>query len=62
MRETSLPNPEPPTPIKTPNPQSNHQPFWYGYYKFSVEEELFQDELATDGRVTGCGGYGSTKP
>eukprot|EP00277_Geminigera_cryophila_P012907 CAMPEP_0179443326 /NCGR_PEP_ID=MMETSP0799-20121207/26760_1 /TAXON_ID=46947 /ORGANISM="Geminigera cryophila, Strain CCMP2564" /LENGTH=299 /DNA_ID=CAMNT_0021229233 /DNA_START=33 /DNA_END=932 /DNA_ORIENTATION=+ len=35
---------------------------WYGYYKFSVEEELFQDELATDGRVTGCGGYGTLFP
>jgi hypothetical protein len=23
---------------------------WYGYYKFSVEEELFQDELASEGR------------
>ena len=35
---------------------------WYGYYKFSVEEELFQDELASDGRVTGCGGYGTLFP
>ena len=35
---------------------------WYGYYKFSVEEELFQDELALDGRVTGCGGYGTLFP
>ena len=35
---------------------------WYGYYKFSVEEELFQDELASEGRVTGCGGYGTLFP
>eukprot|EP00929_Paragymnodinium_shiwhaense_P015015 TRINITY_DN123011_c0_g1_i1.p1 TRINITY_DN123011_c0_g1~~TRINITY_DN123011_c0_g1_i1.p1 ORF type:complete len:337 (-),score=59.80 TRINITY_DN123011_c0_g1_i1:384-1394(-) len=35
---------------------------WYGYYKFSVEEELFQAELRTDGRVTGCGGYGTLFP
>jgi len=35
---------------------------WYGYYKFSVEEELFQDELRRDGRVTGCGGYGTLLP
>ena len=32
---------------------------WYGYYKFSVEEELFRDELATTGFATGCGGYGT---
>lgn len=32
---------------------------WYGYYKFSVEEELFYDELRREGRVTGCGGYGA---
>jgi hypothetical protein len=32
---------------------------WYGYYKFSVEEELFYDELRREGRVTGCGGYGT---
>lgn len=35
---------------------------WYGYYKFSVEEELFQEELRTEGRVTGCGGYGTLFP
>ncbi|KAJ1449157.1 hypothetical protein M885DRAFT_590572 [Pelagophyceae sp. CCMP2097] len=35
---------------------------WYGYYKFSVEEELFQWELQTEGRVTGCGGYGTLLP
>jgi len=35
---------------------------WYGYYKFSVEEELFQDELRREGRVTGCGGYGTLLP
>ena len=28
---------------------------WYGYYKFSVEEELFQDELRREGRVSGRG-------
>lgn len=27
-----------------------------------MEEELFQDELATEGRVTGCGGYGTLFP
>eukprot|EP00978_Attheya_sp_CCMP212_P013201 scaffold33117_cov41-Attheya_sp.AAC.1 len=36
---------------------------WYGYYKFSVEEELFQYELQQgEGRVTGCGGYGTLFP
>jgi|EP00521_Asterionellopsis_glacialis_P014737 hypothetical protein len=35
---------------------------WYGYYKFSVEEELFQYELQEEGRVTGCGGYGTLFP
>ena len=35
---------------------------WYGYYKFSVEEELFYDELYTQGRTTGCGGYGTLLP
>ena len=37
---------------------------WYGYYKFSVEEELFQHELQTnkDGHVSGCGGYGTLFP
>lgn len=35
---------------------------WYGFYKFSVEEELFQEELRTEGRVTGCGGYGTLFP
>jgi len=35
---------------------------WYGYYKFSVEEELFQYELQTEGRVSGCGGYGTLFP
>lgn len=35
---------------------------WYGYYKFSVEEELFQDEMRREGRVTGCGGYGTLLP
>jgi len=32
---------------------------WYGYYKFSVEEELFYDQLKREGRVSGCGGYGT---
>jgi hypothetical protein len=35
---------------------------WYGYYKFSIEEELFQDELSSDGRASGCGGYGTLFP
>lgn len=35
---------------------------WYGYYKFSVEEELFQYELQTEGKVSGCGGYGTLFP
>ena len=35
---------------------------WYGYYKFSVEEELFQHELANEGKVSGCGGYGTLFP
>lgn len=32
---------------------------WYGYYKFSVEEELFYDELRREGRTSGFGGYGT---
>jgi len=32
---------------------------WYGWYKFSVEEELFYDELRREGRATGAGGYGT---
>mmetsp|Transcript_13670 Transcript_13670/g.41333 ORF Transcript_13670/g.41333 Transcript_13670/m.41333 type:complete len:295 (+) Transcript_13670:92-976(+) len=35
---------------------------WYGYYKFSIEEELFQYELQTTGKVSGCGGYGTLLP
>lgn len=37
---------------------------WYGYYKFSIEEELFQWELRTHpkGFVSGCGGYGTLFP
>mmetsp|Transcript_21858 Transcript_21858/g.75401 ORF Transcript_21858/g.75401 Transcript_21858/m.75401 type:complete len:308 (+) Transcript_21858:24-947(+) len=35
---------------------------WYGWYKYSVEEELFQYELATEGRVSGCGGFGTLLP
>jgi len=35
---------------------------WYGYYKFSIEEELFQHELQTKKVVSGCGGYGTLFP
>ena len=35
---------------------------WYGWYKYSVEEELYQYELETEGMVTGCGGYGTLLP
>ncbi|KAL9183668.1 hypothetical protein ACHAXT_004524 [Thalassiosira profunda] len=35
---------------------------WYGYYKFSVEEELYQYELQQTGKVSGCGGYGTLFP
>ena len=35
---------------------------WYGYYKFSVEEELYQYELQETGKVSGCGGYGTLFP
>eukprot|EP00956_Cyclotella_meneghiniana_P014370 scaffold21503_cov56-Cyclotella_meneghiniana.AAC.1 len=35
---------------------------WYGYYKFSVEEELYQYEMQQEGRVSGCGGYGTLFP
>ena len=35
---------------------------WYGYYKFSVEEELYQAELQKDGKASGCGGYGTLFP
>jgi hypothetical protein len=35
---------------------------WYGFYKFSVEEELFQDELRREGKVSGFGGYGTLLP
>ena len=35
---------------------------WYGYYKFSVEEELYQYELQNGELVTGCGGYGTLLP
>lgn len=35
---------------------------WYGFYKYSVEEELFHDQLSREGRVTGCGGYGTLLP
>lgn len=36
---------------------------WYGYYKFSIEEELYQMELESEkGKVTGFGGYGTLFP
>mmetsp|Transcript_16435 Transcript_16435/g.20796 ORF Transcript_16435/g.20796 Transcript_16435/m.20796 type:complete len:390 (+) Transcript_16435:50-1219(+) len=36
---------------------------WYGYYKFSIEEELYHLELESDkGKVTGFGGYGTLFP
>jgi len=35
---------------------------YYGYYKFSIEEELFQYELQTCNKVSGCGGYGTLFP
>jgi hypothetical protein len=35
---------------------------YYGYYKFCVEEELFQYELQETGKVSGAGGYGTLFP
>ena len=36
---------------------------WYGYYKFSIEEELYHMELESDkGKVSGFGGYGTLFP
>lgn len=36
---------------------------WYGYYKFSIEEELYQLELQSEkGKVSGFGGYGTLFP
>ena len=35
---------------------------WYGYYKYSIEEELFHDEIRTTGFASGCGGYGTLFP
>lgn len=37
---------------------------YYGYYKFSIEEELYQYELRTHPKkfVSGCGGYGTLFP
>mmetsp|Transcript_2661 Transcript_2661/g.5758 ORF Transcript_2661/g.5758 Transcript_2661/m.5758 type:complete len:295 (+) Transcript_2661:59-943(+) len=35
---------------------------WYGYYKFSVEEELYHHEMRERGKVSGCGGYGTLFP
>jgi hypothetical protein len=32
---------------------------WYGYYKFLVEEELFQYEMEETGKVSGAGGFGT---
>ena len=35
---------------------------YYGYYKFCVEEELYQYELQESGKVSGAGGYGTLFP
>ena len=35
---------------------------YYGYYKFCVEEELYQYELQETGKVSGAGGYGTLFP
>eukprot|EP00471_Norrisiella_sphaerica_P005105 CAMPEP_0184487452 /NCGR_PEP_ID=MMETSP0113_2-20130426/10122_1 /TAXON_ID=91329 /ORGANISM="Norrisiella sphaerica, Strain BC52" /LENGTH=317 /DNA_ID=CAMNT_0026869777 /DNA_START=181 /DNA_END=1131 /DNA_ORIENTATION=+ len=35
---------------------------WYGWYKFSVEAELYEDSLRREGRATSCGGYGTLLP
>jgi hypothetical protein len=35
---------------------------WYGYYKFSVEEELYQYELQNGKPVSGAGGWGTLFP
>ena len=35
---------------------------WYGYYKFSVEEELYQYEIRETGKVSGAGGFGTLFP
>ena len=35
---------------------------WYGYYKFSVEEELYHYELETFGEVKSAGGFGTLLP
>lgn len=35
---------------------------WYGYYKFSVEEELYQYEIKETGKVSGAGGFGTLFP
>ena len=35
---------------------------WYGYYKFSVEEESSFTTSCREGRVTGCGGFGTLFP
>ncbi|KAL7476189.1 hypothetical protein ACHAW6_002068 [Cyclotella cf. meneghiniana] len=35
---------------------------WYGYYKFCIEEELYQYEMQEHGKVSGCGGYGTLFP
>ena len=35
---------------------------WYGYYKFAIEEELYQIELDTGKDPRGFGGYGTLGP
>jgi hypothetical protein len=35
---------------------------WYGYYKFAVEEELMQHDLASGTQPRGFGGYGTLGP
>ena len=35
---------------------------WYGYYKFSVEEELFHHEIETAGKPKSAGGFGTLLP
>ena len=35
---------------------------WYGYYKFCVEEELLEMELAANQKPRGFGGYGTLGP
>ena len=35
---------------------------WYGFYKYSIEEELYQYEISQGNRATGFGGYGTLLP